>query len=1761
MARIKVHELRGKSKADLFSQLKDLKAELALLRVAKVTGGAPNKLSKIKVVRTSIAQVLTVISQTQKATLREAYKNKKYMPLDLRHKKTRAIRRRLTKHQASLKTEREKKKEKYFPLRKQQPALFCSKIHKVLVLLSMKLLNMVRKRNNPFLSETDSKHCELIVEFSFTTAYRWGFLMALQAMLLFPEQISETCGVLSLAKLGAVQGNVFGIAFRNTTEDTCLQFMLGHFARECRQPRNQDSRNRNQDSSRRTVNVEETFSKAMVAIDGAGFDWSYMADDEVPTNMALMDFSDSESLDKLIRSQIPDKSRKGVGFVSYNAVPPLHTGLFSPQKFDLSNSGLEEFKQPKFEGYGPKTGYSVSEDISNEVNKHPDVSLVKELVSDDKLEKKIVFPTVAKIEFVKPKQQKNQLGNQLILTMCRLAAITIKGKGWHMTGNMSYLSEYEEIDSGYVAFGGDPKGGKIIGKDKTSTDTECVVLPPDFKLLDESQVLLRVPRKNNMYNVDLKNVAPQEVFFLFIDDKFEEWVWSCELTSFWPAAATFGIPASLSVLAVLKPERLKADIARMYEEASKVESCPSEIILDDLLALDSIEVILNGDSPPPTRIVNGAVQIVAPTTAEQRLAKKNELKARGTLLMALLDKHQLKFNIHKDAKSLIEAIEKRFGESHDQIHDRLQKLISQLEILGEAISQEDINLKFLRSLPSEWKTHTSIWRNKADLKEQSLDDFFNNLKIYEAEFKVTATLSIFVASSETTVSTLPTVDSISDAVIYSFFAIGGYDWSFQADKEPTNYALMAYASSVSSSSSGSDNESQLDVLSYKTDLESLEARLVVYQKNETVFQKDIKLLELDVMLKDNALEKLRKKFKKAKKERNDLKLTLDKFLTSSKNLKLHSHESDNRVSKNPENDMYKTSEGYHAVPPPYTGTFMPLNLICLNHLIKDCDCYEKQMVQKPVWNSAIRVNHLNSVRMTHPHLHRNVVPTTVLTKSRFMSLNAARPVHTAVPQSTVKSSRAVKQVVNKEHSPIRRPINQRTATKNSNFNKKVTTIKVNKGNPQQALKDKGVIDNGYLRHMTGNISFLSNFKEIDRGYVAFGGNPKGGTQNNDNAGIKENLDAGKVRKETVSAQQYVVLPLWSTGSQDPQNTADDVADAAFDVKENENDVYVFANGSDKSDNKKHDEKDKRDDKGKSPVNAVSAPVNAVRPNLTNSTNSFNTASPFVNVVSPNFGIAGKSSFVDPSKYHDDSDIPELEGIVYSDDEEDVGAEADLSNLETNIHVSLIPTTRVHKDHLVSQIIGDLTSPPQTRSMTRMVKEQGGLHQINDEDFHTCFMVYQMDVKSAFLYGTIKEEVYVCQPLGFKDPDCPAKVYKVVKALYGLHQAPRALYETLANYLVENGFQREKIDQTLFIKKQKGYILLVQVYVDDIIFGSTNKEMCKGFEKLIKDKFQMSSMGELIFFLGLQVKQKDDGIFISQDKYVAEILRKFGFTYVKSARTPIEIKKPLLKDPDGEDVDVHIYRHFITTVSYALILFGLLTVAAVNLMLLGHKLMLSRATATVKKINDIVQLRTLIDGKKVVVSECIIRRDLHLDDADGVECLPNEEIFEELARMGYENAKRTAWNKFSCSMASAIIFLAIGRNFKFSKYIFDSMVRNVDSPSKFLMYPHFLQVVMDNQVDDMTTHNTRGKIEAIDANEGITLVDVEKDEEGVSAAEATVFDDEDLSMTMAQTVIKLKAEKAKLLDEQIAQRLHDEEVQKAAARDKQEKADMERALEL
>ncbi|GJT35092.1 putative ribonuclease H-like domain-containing protein [Tanacetum coccineum] len=656
-----------------------------------------------------------------------------------------------------------------------------------------------------------------------------------------------------------------------------------------------------------------------------------------------------------------------------------------------------------------------------------------------------------------------------------------------------------------------------------------------------------------------------------------------------------------------------------------------------------------------------------------------------------------------------------------------------------------------------------------------------------------------------------------------------------------------------------------------------------------------------------------------------------------------------------------------------------------------------------------------------------------------------------------------------------------------------------------------------------------------------------GNQSNGNACTKVCDDAGKTRMEIVPGKDYILLPLWT---QDPpfSSSSKDSPNAAFKPSGDEE--------------KKDAEEPRNED---SEVTSIIKPrVNQEKDANVNNTNNIKTISPTVNAVD-----IVDNAIAENIVYGcvDDPNMPELEEIGrFSDAEDDISG-ADMNNLDTYFQVSLVPTTRIHKDHPIEQIIGDLNSAPQTRRMTKNLKEHGLFSSVqqrtNYKDFQNflfaCFLsqeepkklpngkraigtkwvfknkkdergiviknkarlvaqgytqeegidydevfapvarieairlflayasfkdfvVYQMDVKSAFLYGKIEEEVYVCQPPGFEDPDFPDRVYKVEKALYGLHQAPRAWYETLSTYLLDNGFQRGKIDKTLFIKRDKSDILLVQVYVDDIIFGSTRKKMCTEFEKMMHKKFQMSSMGELTFFLGLQVKQKEDGIFISQDKYVNEILNKFGFSDVKTARTPMETQKALLKDADGEDVDEHLYRSMISSLMY-------LTSSRPDIMF--------AATAKVKTINGEVQIQALVDKKKVIITETSVRSDLQLKDDEGTECLPNATIFEQLTLMGYENltqkltfykaffspqwkflihtilqclsAKTTAWNEFSSTMAFVVICLATNQKFNFSKYIFDNMVKNLEGGVKFLMYPRFVQVFLDKQVERMSKH--------------------------------------------------------------------------------------------
>ncbi|KAK8569030.1 hypothetical protein V6N12_007562 [Hibiscus sabdariffa] len=199
--------------------------------------------------------------------------------------------------------------------------------------------------------------------------------------------------------------------------------------------------------------------------------------------------------------------------------------------------------------------------------------------------------------------------------------------------------------------------------------------------------------------------------------------------------------------------------------------------------------------------------------------------------------------------------------------------------------------------------------------------------------------------------------------------------------------------------------------------------------------------------------------------------------------------------------------------------------------------------------------------------------------------------------------------------------------------------------------------------------------------------------------------------------------------------------------------------------------------------------------------------------------------------------------------------------------------------------------------------------------HHEFKLFQMDVKSEFLNGFINEEVYVEQPPGFEDPKFPNHVFKLSKGLYGLKQAPRAWYERLSTFLVKKCFNKGKVDTTLFTKKKGKDILVVQIYVDDIIFGSTNDLLCQEFAKLMQGEFEISMMAELSLFLGLQIKKRKDDIFINQAKYIKEKLKKFGLENVKPQATPMSSSTNLDKDEEGKCVDSKLYRSMIGSLLY------------------------------------------------------------------------------------------------------------------------------------------------------------------------------------------------------------------------------------------------------
>ncbi|GJT28384.1 putative ribonuclease H-like domain-containing protein [Tanacetum coccineum] len=302
---------------------------------------------------------------------------------------------------------------------------------------------------------------------------------------------------------------------------------------------------------------------------------------------------------------------------------------------------------------------------------------------------------------------------------------------------------------------------------------------------------------------------------------------------------------------------------------------------------------------------------------------------------------------------------------------------------------------------------------------------------------------------------------------------------------------------------------------------------------------------------------------------------------------------------------------------------------------------------------------------------------------------------------------------------------------------------------------------------------------------------------------------------------------------------------------------------------------------------------------------------------------------------------------------------------------------------------------------------------------------------------IEEEVYDYQLPGFEDPDFPDRVYKVEKTLYRLHQAPRAWYETLSTYLLDNGFWRGKIDKTLFIRRDKGDILLVQVYVNGIIFGSTKKSLYTEFEKIMHKKFQMSSMGELTFFLGL-------------------------LNFMSSARSRLSCK-------------FHTWVEYVAASSCCgqvlwiqnqLLDYGYSNEKKLIQMIRIHtdKNVADLLTKAfdVKTINGEQQLQALVDRKKIILTEATVRRDLQLEDADGVYCLPNATIFEELTRIGLKTFTEV---NFSISFLLSPIEIPYPYYFAMP-----NIMKNLDSSGKFLMYPRFMQVFLDNQLEGMTNHN-------------------------------------------------------------------------------------------
>nr|GEW91373.1 putative reverse transcriptase domain-containing protein [Tanacetum cinerariifolium] len=644
------------------------------------------------------------------------------------------------------------------------------------------------------------------------------------------------------------------------------------------------------------------------------------------------------------------------------------------------------------------------------------------------------------------------------------------------------------------------------------------------------------------------------------------------------------------------------------------------------------------------------------------------------------------------------------------------------------------------------------------------------------------------------------LETPASITLVSCDGLGGYDWSDQEEDGP-NYSLMAYTSLTS------DSKVSTDSTCLKTYLETIK---LLKSQNEQLL-KDLKKSELMVLAYKTCLKSVKERHEFFKKNEfiylEDIKVLNVEIQTKDiaiKELrrKLEVAQKENDGIQLPIEKLENASKR-NFMPPKPDLSFTELDEFVNKPAAENTNFSEEE-------TKAVRKN-INSLII-----------------EEWVSDNK---------EEEMSQSKIEKKTV--------RPITVKKEFVKPRQQEKISRKTVKKVNPQIDLKDKGVIDSGCSRHMTENMSYLTDYEEIDRGYVAFGENPKGGKITGKGK-FDGNADEGFVVGYSSNSKAFRVF-----------NSRTRIVEENLHIRFSENTPNVVCSGPD----------------WLFDIDALTRtmnyePIVAEKEDNVNNTNNVNAT-----------GIN------EDNELPFDPDMPDLEDIDtfnFSSDHEDVSKEADINNLDTKIQVSPTTTTRTHKDRPLDQVIGDLQSATQTRNMTKNLEKHGfvsTIQQKNHKDLQNCLF-------ACFLS---KEE--------------PKKVFKNKKDERGIVIRNKARLFS-QGHTQEKGINYDEVFAPVAIIEAIRLFLAYASFKDFVVYQMDAKSAFL-YRKIEEE---MSSMGELTFFFGLQVKQKNDGIFISQDKYVIEILTKFSFIKVKNASTPMETQKPLLKDEDGEEVDVHMCRY-------------------------------------------------------------------------------------------------------------------------------------------------------------------------------------------------------------------------------------------------------------